>query len=539
MQEQQLPSFPAAEGSGRSSMEENSAGKQKSQTEDWVKSSVQFLPLPTSFNDSETSPPPSPAPPKPEKRARKAAPSPLGPYLQSMPTIETILDSPNLTRPTYNTLVRGNPPAQSYKTVIHVPKPPSLRTLDQNMLHSAEVQAFRRRKRSYSNLRSRSSTVSSTASEVSGCSAGATSSIAEEGECESSNSETSDPDSPKSCDATVTSSLPGSPLDSFYPLLDSSASTQYSSTTSSRMNSANASIESFIINSYANSSAESFHSTQSAISLSNSTSRVGNTLCSVSESPSLPFPPLHTLGNEAYPSPPTSPTTRRSSSSGEEYMAYPSPPPSPRGMPLLHPPQPRNRERRAFTFPALQPQPQPEQNLAAPSTSSRSSSSSSSTSKRSRPILPPRISRSTSLSSHPYLSLRRVSSNSNTDPDSDSKSTTTAGLINLDYAIPYSGDIGEQCLGGGGLDSDTEADEDNWDMDFDWSMNGGKIIFGTNGAAVNHNVKVVVEAEATAGSSEGSACAPRLGSGGRSRSGSGRSSQLELYVIDEEDDDDD
>ncbi|KAF2260921.1 hypothetical protein CC78DRAFT_383262 [Lojkania enalia] len=354
---QQLSSFSAAEGLGRAPMERGASNPRPQKAEERNDGCVNTRSSRHSDGSKKKpSPPSSPNPNKVDKRTRKAGPLP--PFIHPLPTIETIMTYPSLSRPVYDSLVRGEAPARTYKTVIHTPKPINLRTLDENLLRSAELSAWRRRSRSRSNsgLRSRSNTGSSTASSSSGYSTNASSVAADS---DSSSSEISVPSSPVSISSTSKATTASSParsprhfmfpstlmLEVEQPLLPQTQSAGTSSDPPTREPSP----------------AQSFHSSRSTLSAASEMALDGS--ASSSTRSLAPSP-----ASSAYPSPPASPEiSRRSSSSGEEYMAYPSPPPSPRRAQQL-----QNRTRRSFSFPA-------------PPTQS-----------------PPALTRSTSLNSHPW-----------------------------------------------------------------------------------------------------------------------------------------
>ncbi|KAF2119230.1 hypothetical protein BDV96DRAFT_341534 [Lophiotrema nucula] len=310
---QQLSSFSAAEDLGRPPME-RSAPSSHAQEEERIGGCVNTRPMRNAdSNRKKPSPPSSPRSPKVDKRTRKGGPSP--PYIHPLPTIETIMTYPSLTRTVYDSLVRGEPPARTYNTVIHTPKPMNMRTLDDNLLRSAELSAWRRRNRSRSNAsaRSRSSTVSSTASTATDYSTNSSSAGADSDSSASDVSESGSPISVSSTSkATIASSTATTPrfplnlvLEIDQPMLSTAEDRRIEPPSREP------------------SPAQSFYSTHSTRS-------------------SAPSP-----ASSAYPSPPASPElSRRSSSSGEEYMAYPSPPPSPRPMQ-----QQLHRERRSFSFP--------------------------------------------------------------------------------------------------------------------------------------------------------------------------------------------
>ncbi|KAF2475318.1 uncharacterized protein BDR25DRAFT_310723 [Lindgomyces ingoldianus] len=367
-------------------------------------------------------------PARAEKRARRAGS--LSAHLVPLPTIETMMTYPSLPRPLYDSLVRGDPPAQSYNTIIHTPKPPHMRTLDQNLIRAAEISALRRKNRS----RSRSSTNSSVAGSVSGYSASSNSVYGDES---SSSSDVSEPTSPASVSSSAKATIASSPARSPTVQLPLSGSPTLSTST-----------EDSIIDSYSTphsqdpSPAQSFHSSLSALSaLCDSASSLSAPSSSRSSAPSP--------ASSAYPSPPTTPSpenSRRSSSSGEEFM-YPSPPPSPGPAAYT---QGRTRERRAFTFPV------------APSPPPHPLSQGQDQDQDQPPF--PKVVRTTSMSSHPTRSRARSKS---FDPT----------------RIPLSSeeefDIGGQQLrlGGGSMYDDDE--------DMEWSFNGGSIVFGAAGLAVS------------------------------------------------------
>ncbi|KAF2732293.1 hypothetical protein EJ04DRAFT_578452 [Polyplosphaeria fusca] len=333
---QQLSSFSAAEGVGLAPMEREAPHQGKKEA---GRVSVRSVPA----RKKTPSPPSSPSTSKVEKRTRKIPPGP--PFIHPLPTIETIMTYPSLSRPMYDSLVRGEPPAREYKTVIHTPKPVSTRTPDENLMRAADLSAWRRRNRSRSNLstRSRSSTSSSVASSATNYSADS-SSVGED----SSSSDISEPSTPNlsaisNGKAPAAQKTTRSPRYSLFPPIEiehqplpfpAPSGTSLHEDAPSR----------------SHSPAQSFHSTHSTLSIDSSPASL------------------------AYPSPPASPElSRRSSSSGEEYMAYPSPPPSPRPQQ-----QPLHRERRSFSYPP-------------PSALATSSSSA-----------PPVLRRTTSLNSNPW-----------------------------------------------------------------------------------------------------------------------------------------
>ncbi|KAF2648927.1 hypothetical protein K491DRAFT_722153 [Lophiostoma macrostomum CBS 122681] len=424
----------------------------------------------------QNSPPSSPRISKPEKRVRKPGFSITSIHLHPLPTIETLMTYPAISRPVYNRLVRGEPPADNYKTVIHTPKPYNMRTLDQTLIRAAETQAYRRRKRSNSGLRSRSSTTSSTASSY--VDRSSNSSVA--GDSDTSAYDSSDPSSSASVSSTTKATVASSPAVSpnrlLFPRLYSDPARPMLTNLLPR----SPFIESDILNAYSDPPsqasspllAQSFHSTISAFSDTSSEGSAPQSTRSSAPSPA----------SSAYPSPPASPlVSRRSSSSGEGFL-YPSPPPSPHPAQLAFTLQPqsqfqsqsqnlfRSRERRAFSTPPP----------AAPT-----------------PPLPLRH-RSASLTSHPPLytfSNERVQVEINAEEF----------------------DLGEQTLGGGMLFDVEEEGEDTKGMglgqdDMEWSMNGGEVVFGAAGVAMSPRAL------------RGSCCPCEHECGGG----------LGLYVIDEE-----
>ncbi|KAF2871646.1 hypothetical protein BDV95DRAFT_607068 [Massariosphaeria phaeospora] len=428
---EQLPALSAAEDAGQHALARQPSQPQLETRQDRRNGSIS-APVST---DQDVSPPLYPRARKSEKRARKPSPSPAGAYLQPLPTIETIMTYPSLTRPVYDSLVRGDPPAKTYHTIVRSPKPPAMRVLDNNLLRAAEIQAQRRRKRAGS-ARSRSSTASSTASSSSNTSSSSSAgrsagSVA--GESDSSASDVSEPSTPLSASAaskSATGALPPSwglpyPSLSSHPLSPAPDQSLYYPPIVSTERDTDMFMfasDSAAHSSGASSPAESFHSSFSALSSSASDVDVESTAATLSSSRSAAPSPA----SAAYPSPPASPRRERreSASAGEDYLAYPSPPPSPSpgaGAQQQQRPVPPPHERLAFTFPP-----------------------------------PPNIPSLTGLSA---------------SPDIDSELARNA----------HEFDLGEQTLGGGMLFDD---DDDSGDDDMEWSMNGGTLVFALGAAGV-------------------------------------------------------
>ncbi|KAF2005969.1 hypothetical protein P154DRAFT_530260 [Amniculicola lignicola CBS 123094] len=442
---EQLSIFPAAEGLGRVAMEGSAPCSPKHEEE--KASSKHGITIQSSYRKSVSSSS-STRSPKVEKRTRKAASSLGGPYLHPMPTIETIMTYPDISRPVYDSLVRGEPPAQSYKTVIHIPKPPTIRILDDNLLRAAEISAFRRRHRARTNSTSRSR--SSSGSSVAGSGSGYST--------ENSTPENSAPSTPLEMSKGTDASTEPSPLFLNFPkskevpdLIEPISPQPFTNSLLSPAPpvSPSPSTESNIIGSYSRESspAQSWHTTHSEASNSSLENNYDEneqpytpTLRSAAPSPS----------SSAYPSPPASPIeTRRSSSSGEEFM-YPSPPPSP--MHALHSTA-QGRERRAFTFPA----------------------------QHASPPIQPRLTRSSSLSSHPWFpepstpshassTYSHMSTPALSNTDTMSSAGTTPNTTPLLDGAEF--DLGAQKLG-----VSLYEDEDSTDA-MEWSMNGGKVFLG-------------------------------------------------------------
>ncbi|KAF2010783.1 hypothetical protein BU24DRAFT_466560 [Aaosphaeria arxii CBS 175.79] len=420
-----------------------------------------------------------------EKRPR-APETPAGPYIHPLPSIETIMSSPNMSRPVYNSLTRGEqPPAQTYKTVIHTPKPANLRILDQNLVRAAESQALQRRRRranSGPGNRSRSNTGSSIASSEASTCAG--SSVGGDFERESSASEVSDVDS---CKATAASSpafsftAGSSPRYTLFPQIVQST------------------ISLPIASSVATSPALSFHSTHSNFSPSSSTPNTPSERGTPSSQPS-----------SAYPSPPASPidASRRSSTS-EEYMAYPSPPASPSPAPFSLSLRQRLRNnntegiisaggyarRRGYSFPPPKLFPSPHVRVAPPPPAQPTSTSTSTSARLKLPLRPRMLARSVTaplptLSSSSSPSPLSSSVTCTPDPDTSEASSSRQKqkawqLEPLDFeGVEF--DLGEQKLGGGGIDSPTTLDSPPSHLlafpslgeggEWGWSMNGGELV---------------------------------------------------------------
>lgn len=265
-------------------------------------------------------PPPPSSPPPPEKRS---LPSMVGPFLHPLPTIETIMAYPGLTRPTYDSIVRGEPPAQAYHTIIHTPKPLNLRLSSSSAkggLGLILARAAELRDERVNGCRSRSDTMSSDGSMMT-----ARSYEDSESSFGGDNKDTADasidvlsPPSPtgstsSTSRATVSSSPPSSPA---FPLAEAQAT-----------------------NSRSSSPAASFRSSVSTLS---------SLYESYSSTTTTPSSADHSATTSAYPSPPSSPHLSRSSSSSEEWMPYPSPPDSPSAHQNPHS---ATRARRASSFP--------------------------------------------------------------------------------------------------------------------------------------------------------------------------------------------
>ncbi|KAF2787379.1 hypothetical protein K505DRAFT_396817, partial [Melanomma pulvis-pyrius CBS 109.77] len=352
--------------------------------------------------------PSSPKPSKVEKQARKVSASSAynEPHLHPVPTIETTMAHPSMSRLVYSRLVRDKDvlqtQTQAYSTVMRVPKPPNMRVLDLDLLQTAELAAYRRRKRLGSGSsvgRSRSST---------GGSASTTGYIASaDSDSKASTSGTPEPSSPSgiysTSNAAIASSMPASPQFSAFPphYAPSPDTTILGLATLSDPPSR------------ASSPVQSFHSSLSTIPPSFFPPSTSPSDRSIAPSPA----------SSIYPSPPSSPhLSHRSSSagSGEEYKAYPSPPASPHHQ-LDH-----AQRRRAFSFPPAPAGPTPPRTHSA------------------------------------ALSLSGTSNLSHS-------------AFELDDAPDY--DLGEQKLGGGSIDEDRE------DEAWNWSLNGGDVVFGAAGVA--------------------------------------------------------
>ncbi|KAF2742367.1 hypothetical protein M011DRAFT_288790 [Sporormia fimetaria CBS 119925] len=426
---QQLCSFPAAEGLGRSAMEEVGSCEARQETY------AGGMTTPRQTTEPTTPPAPPYKPSKVEKRTVRASSSIGGPYLRPLPTIETLMSYDSMSRPLYNSMLRGEPPARNYKTVIHTPKPQTMRILDDNLLRSAEITNRRRRKRANSGPRMRSNTGSSTASSTV-TAYSASSSIA--GDSESGMSDITEPSSPASVSstskATIASSPPTSPQHTDPPRLPMKPVLMPVTAPS---------IESdFQLSDHSGSpsSPKSYHSTASTLSW---VYEVDNVYVDDDDTPARPSYTPSTRSSApsptstAYPSPPSSPAespagaSRRSSSSHEEFFMYPSPPATP--------------------YIAAQ-QAEPETNQ-----------------------VPGRLRRAFSSPSPPgplhfepkRPALRRRSASLNFP------TVTSAFTENFDDSAMW--DLGEQRLGGGGVDDEFDAGIGSG-REIKWSMNGGEIV---------------------------------------------------------------
>ncbi|KAF2683018.1 hypothetical protein K458DRAFT_419240 [Lentithecium fluviatile CBS 122367] len=306
---QQLSAFAASEGLGQCTVEGYGphAGK-KGASSDGLETTVDAM------EEGGVSLPPSPTC-EGSNIKKKRAPPFAGPFLHPLPTIETLMTYPTLTRPTYNSIVKGEPPAQEYNTVIRTPKPPYMRlqsssvdtTLNQIRTRISKLKVDTGRN-TQSKLRSELSIES-----LSDMLAEMEQSRRYRKDSMMNNDGLLVPPSPtasisSSSKATVSSSPPTSRTSS--PFRSATQSTRPSTPEEDTLE----------MDEEPSSPAASFRtslSTQSSIYSSYNGSEI-STANSFAQSSS----------SSASPSPPASPLSRRPSP-GDDWMSYPSPPPSP------------------------------------------------------------------------------------------------------------------------------------------------------------------------------------------------------------------
>jgi hypothetical protein len=232
-----------------------------------------------------------------------------------LPTIETMMTYPSLTRPTYNSITKGELPAQVYNTVIRTPKPIELRprpplttgALDQMLMRAAETRAdVKKMKKTKLRMEVTNSDLEVSCSEISRVDLGPqdTDSVYDD---EASSRPPSPAASTSSTSrATTASSPPISPPLSPFP----SASPSPVRTVADAMHDIPSSATSF----------QSSHSTLSSFYDSYSSARSSSRASSSSSYPSDENP-----ASSTYPSPPASPQPGNVIGT-EVQMSYSSPP---------------------------------------------------------------------------------------------------------------------------------------------------------------------------------------------------------------------